>query len=172
MNRVELINKFARERDFNFYLELGVHKGHTINRVICSQKVGVDLHNKCTYQMSTDDFFKINKQKFEIIFIDADHTESQLIKDIENSLKCLKFNGVIICHDVNPPTEWHQIDENMTYQTAWKAWVKFRFRTQYLTYCIADDCGLGVIDTSCASNLFINLDYKTLEKNREFLLGI
>ncbi len=41
-------------------------------------------------------------------FIDGLHTEEQVDKDVENSLKHLSPNGTIMLHDCNPPTEWHQ----------------------------------------------------------------
>ena len=177
MNRSKLINKFIKERCFISYLELGVYDKSTFNQINCTNKKCVDLKFPADYQMTTDDFFKINKDKYDIIFIDANHTEAFLTRDIENSLKVLNKNGVIILHDVNPPDEFSQIDSNNLYQTAWKAFVKFRFKTEYLTYSYASDCGLGVIDTSKETDIknktnLKNLEYHDLDKNRNFFLGI
>lgn len=128
--------------------------------------------------MSTDNFFAINKNKYDIIFIDANHTEPYLSRDIKNSLKILNTNGIIILHDVNPPDEYSQIDSNNLYQTAWKAFVKFRFSNDFFTYSYATDCGLGVIDTSKMIKIkkikgidYLNLKYEDLEKHREHFLG-
>ena len=53
--------------------------------------------------MLTEEFFKINKEKFDIIYIDAGHDLPNVINDYNNSIKCLKNNGVIIIHDLYPP---------------------------------------------------------------------
>lgn len=178
MNRVQLINKFIQERGFTSYLELGVYDKTTFNNINCANKKCVDLIRPADYQMSTDDFFAINKDKYDIIFIDANHTEPYLSRDIKNSLQILNENGVIVLHDVNPPDEFSQIDSNMLYQTAWKAFVKFRFSSNYLTYSYPTDCGLGVIDTSKTIKIkkndnidYENLEYEDLEKHREHFLG-
>jgi len=178
MNRPTLINKFIKERNFASYLELGVYDKTTFNTINCENKKCVDFQHPADYQMSTDDFFKINKYNYDIIFIDANHTEVFLTRDIENSLKILNTNGVIILHDVNPPDEFSQIDSNNRYQTAWKAFVKFRFSSDFFTYSYATDCGLGVIDTSKTMKIekinnidYLNLKYEDLEKHREHFLG-
>ncbi len=178
MNRPQLINKFIIARSFSSYLELGVYDKSTFNSIRCLNKKCVDFKRPADYQISTDDFFKINKDTFDIIFIDANHTEEFLTRDIQNSLKILNKNGIIILHDVNPPDEFSQIDSNNLYQTAWKAFVKFRFTCEYLTYSYPTDCGLGVIDTSQISNIekpseinLENLQYKDLENNRSKILG-
>lgn len=178
MNRIQIINEFIKNRKFSSYLELGVYDKSTFNSINIENKKCVDLKFPADYQMSTDDFFKINKNKYDIIFIDANHTEEYLSRDITNSLKILNENGIIILHDINPPDEYSQIDSNNLYQTAWKAFVKFRFTGEYLTYSYPTDCGLGIIDISQKSNIkqnknidFENLKYLDLENNREYFLG-
>lgn len=178
MNRVELINKIIEERNFFNYLELGVYDKSTFNKVKAKNKTCVDFKFSADYQMTTDEFFKINTNQYDIIFIDANHTEVYLSRDIQNSLKILRPNGVIIVHDINPQDEFSQIDTNNLYQTAWKAFVKFRFTSDYLTYSYPTDCGLGVIDSSRKSKIqqnnnidFENLKYSDLEKNRDYFLG-
>jgi hypothetical protein len=177
MNRPTLINKFIKERNFESYLELGVYDKTTFNQINCINKKCVDLKFPADYEMTTDEFFKINKHNYDIIFIDANHTEVFLTRDIENSLKILNKNGVIILHDVNPPDEFSQIDSNNLYQTAWKAFVKFRFSTKFLTYSYSSDCGLGVIDISQKTDIkkqfkLHNIQYADLDKNRNSLLGV
>lgn len=175
-NRTNCINEFINFRNYETYLELGIYKNETFNSINCANKTSVDSHHDCDYKMSTDDFFEINKNKFDIIFIDANHTEPFLTRDILNGLKCLNDGGVIVCHDVNPPDEYSQVDENNLYQTAWKAFVKFRLTSNFLTYALPDDCGLGIIDTKYPSDaisfeLPSDLKYSDLEENRELYLG-
>jgi hypothetical protein len=175
-SRTSCINEFINSRKYESYLELGIYEKVTFNSINCTNKTAVDLFHDCDYKMSTDDFFEINENKFDIIFIDANHTESFLTRDILNSLKCLNDGGVIVCHDVNPPDEYSQIDENGLYQTAWKAFTKFRSTSNFLAYTLPDDCGLGIIDTKYPSDssnfeLPLNLQYSDLEENRELYLG-
>jgi predicted O-methyltransferase YrrM len=52
--------------------------------------------------MTADDFFSINNENFDIIFIDADHKYESCVKDLENSLNILNYNGIIFIHDTDP----------------------------------------------------------------------
>lgn len=177
MNRIELINKFIEKRDYKSYLELGIYDGSTFDNINIDDKISVDLNFNAMYKMTTDKFFEINNKKFDIIFIDADHRSIQLIKDIKNSFGILNNNGVIVCHDCNPPTFNDQLDENNLYQTAWKAFSIMRFNTHYFSYCIDADCGLGVFDTSKKTRIpekpsaeWFNYEY--FDKNRKYMLGL
>jgi len=93
------------------YLELGVEQSYRLNEVknIVDKCVGVDISNLDGfddgvdfYNMSTDDFFNQNQEKFDVVFIDAEHDYEQVKKDFENSLKILNEFGVIILHDTDP----------------------------------------------------------------------
>jgi hypothetical protein len=92
------------------YLELGVITTDSLKEIktyvdIC---VGVDIEKKentdnvIFYNTTTDEFFRNNIQKFDIIFIDADHKFEQVKIDFENSLKILNEFGIIILHDTDP----------------------------------------------------------------------
>ena len=41
--------------------------------------------------MTSDTFFKNNKDKFDVIFLDGLHTYEQTIKDINNAIKAFKI---------------------------------------------------------------------------------
>lgn len=96
------------------YLELGIYKGDIILNAckFVNNCVGVDIIDYISVNKSfnfinstTDDFFKNNTQMFDIIFIDADHKFESCVKDLENSLKILNYNGVIFIHDTDPISE-------------------------------------------------------------------
>lgn len=53
------------------------------------------------FNMTTDDFFIQNTQKYDCIFIDADHSYEGVMKDYINSLKFVNKNGWLIFHDIN-----------------------------------------------------------------------
>lgn len=115
-----LINEIYQSKSIK-YLELGIGCGRNFESLPIENKISVDICNKekCgdwfgnpTHLMSTDDFFKINKDTFDIIFIDADHEYKQVIKDFNNSIKCLSDGGTIFLHDLYPPTEFHTNKQN------------------------------------------------------------
>lgn len=92
------------------YLELGVEYSSTIEQIknLVKRCVGVDIvdipnkENIGFYLSTTDDFFDINTEKFDIIFIDANHRFEQVKKDFDNSLKILNKYGIIMLHDTDP----------------------------------------------------------------------
>ena len=51
------------------------------------------------YRNTSDDFFKKNTKKFDIIYIDGSHYYLDVKNDLINSLKFIKKNGIIICDD-------------------------------------------------------------------------
>lgn len=91
------------------YLELGYENlenvGNNFKQVDgFKSQISVDMNNhNATYTMTTDEFFKINKHKFDIIYIDAGHTYEQVLLDYNNSVKALNEGGVIFIHDLFPP---------------------------------------------------------------------
>jgi len=107
----ELIISIIKNINCKSYLELGLGIGETINKVsdYVSTCIGVDINEikiKGTlYKGTTDDFFEHNKNikmTFDVIFIDANHKIDFVIRDLENSIKILNENGVIILHDTDP----------------------------------------------------------------------
>jgi hypothetical protein len=124
--------------------------------------------------------------KYDVIFIDGLHHTDQVDKDIENSLKFLEDDGVIILHDCNPISEMRQrvpadfdIWEHGWNGDVWKSVVKFRKNNSHLKYkifVIDEDEGLGVIKNGRGKELKLeipnNLNYEFLENNRKELLNI
>lgn len=104
------INDLVRDLGFKSYLELGIAGASTWNAVACANKVGVDnnpaiqiagvIHN------TTDEYFESlhASVKFDIAFIDAHHEKHQVRRDFLNCWKHLHTNGMIMMHDINPPT--------------------------------------------------------------------
>ncbi len=58
-----------------------------------------EFNNFFKYKKTSDDFFKTNNKKFDVIYIDGYHKGSQVYKDFKNSWKVLNENGVIIFDD-------------------------------------------------------------------------
>lgn len=100
----DCINKIGAKS----YLELGINKPNQNHWLInCDLKIGVDINpeSRASFTGSTDDFFKINQQSFDVIFCDALHHASQVRIDFENSLLFLNEGGIIILHDTDPKNE-------------------------------------------------------------------
>jgi predicted O-methyltransferase YrrM len=91
------------------------------------------------FNTTTNDFFKTNTQKYDCIFIDADHNYEGVKTDFENSLNFLNKDGYLIFHDIsNTNTGVHQ---------CWQE-VKSNFssnKTYEFCHSTVKNCGIGVI---------------------------
>lgn len=171
LTRIDLINFLIKEKKYKDYLEIGCQHNATFNRIGIN-KVGVDPQHGGTLRITSDEFFEINCQKFDIIFIDGLHLHEQTSKDIKNSLKILNSNGVIVVHDCNPPTEQsqeRQICKGTWNGDVWKAFVKFRQYDNLDSYVINIDFGCGLIFKRVNKDLIYiteDLTWRNLVKNR------
>ena len=147
-SRFDIINKIIKKKKFESYLEIGCQSDINFSKIIIKNKIGVDPQSGGTHRMTSDDFFKQNKITFDLIFIDGLHVYEQVLKDIENSLKVLNDNGVILVHDCLPAKIWHQTipqTHSSWNGDVWKSIVKSRTRIDIDTYTIEADQGLGLI---------------------------
>jgi hypothetical protein len=110
-NRKDFITTIINLSNYSSYLELGVDNGRNIVHVATNTKalcVGVDVNEPNSYlgfefhKMTTSEFFKSNHAKFDVVFIDACHNITSVIEDLENSVRVLNRNGVVLLHDVDP----------------------------------------------------------------------
>ena len=180
--RYDIINKIIIKKNYTSYLEIGCFKDETFNQINIKKKIGVDPVSGGNLRMTSDKFFIENKEKFDLIFIDGLHVYEQVIKDIFNSIKVLKENGIILVHDCLPRKLWYQTPTRMSDTwngDVWKAIVECRTLENIDTYtCLADE-GIGVIKVQKNNNLlnlnlsnFKNLKYKEYYTNRESLMNI
>ena len=178
----QVINLIIIRFGYNRYLEIGVRNPKTnFNKINCRYKVGVDPVGEPTFKGTSDDFFKQNKDIFDIIFIDGLHLEEQTDKDIQNSLNALSPDGTIVMHDCNPTTYDRQVEiyrggNHAWNGTVWKSYVKLRMSNKNLKMCVIDtDEGLGIIRKG-QQNIFKNkiekLTYDFFDKNRNSLLNL
>lgn len=109
----EFINDLIQDLEYKRYLELGVASADTWNQIKCDYKVGVDNANESRWKVpgvtstTTDEYFRNNtsKEKFDLIYIDAHHEKTQVKKDFFNSWNILNSRGIILLHDINPPSK-------------------------------------------------------------------
>ena len=166
-NRITIIQNIIDRNKFNSYLEIGCYNDNCFSKINVTKKVGVDPLVGGNVRMSSDDFFNINKEKFDCIFIDGLHTYEQVKKDINNSLKYVNDNGVILVHDCLPESIFEQAvprSKRRFKGDTWKAIVEMRTRKNVDTYTCVVDEGLGVILKRENHNLLnINInDFKKL----------
>ena len=192
MYRYDIINKFIKERNFKKYLEIGVHnKNDNFNKINCETKICVDPDStaQADYILTSDNFFSQNTMLFDIIFIDGMHEAHQVYRDIQNALKCLNINGIIVCHDCNPLSlkaagDWEEFSKEKYGAYCWngdclKAFVKYRNESSYECYVLNTDSGCGIIDTSKNTKIknktfycICEMTYSLLNSKRKELLDL
>jgi len=128
--------------------------------------------------MTSDEFFVQNKETFDVIFIDGLHHADQVHKDIINSLDVLNEDGYIVCHDLNPISEKHQIIPFAGGEwngDCWKAFVNLRKeRSDLEMYTVDTDQGCGIITRGSQKLLEIknDLTYSEFDVNRKEWLNL
>lgn len=182
MNRTSIIKKLVKKYDYKRYLEIGVRSGQNFRQIPCKYKIGVDPDKtaRATHFMTSDEFFSKNTEEFDIIFIDGDHEEEQVLKDVLNSLKILSDEGTIVMHDCNPINEWRQrpfseFKEGEKWNgTVWRAYIQLRKREDLSMYVIDADEGTGVIQRGCQKPITYKepLSYSEFEERRKEMLNL
>ncbi len=165
-SRTEIIQNIINKKNYEKYLEIGCDKDDNFSKIQAKIKIGVDPQRGGTIRMTSDEFFKKNKENFDIIFLDGLHTYEQTIKDIQNSLNIISEKGVILIHDCLPKKIWNQIVPRVYGHwngDVWKAIVHSRTFDQADTYTIIADHGLGIIFKRQNRNL-LNLKITNFKK--------
>ena len=167
MTRTNIIQMFINKMNAKKYLEIGIGSGENYRGVSCEYKISVEpIPNSAgiTHIMTSDEFFNQNKETFDVIFIDGLHWSEQVYRDIINSLSVLNSGGVIVCHDMLPPDEGHQIYPQPFTQSnwtgdCWKAWVKLKSERDDLTMRVVDtDYGCGIITVGNQEKIILDSD--------------
>jgi hypothetical protein len=216
MIRTEVIQKILDRRKVPAYLEIRVNKGKNFFPIKARQKIAVDpsfniarkrklkwiLKNPSNlsakyYEITSDDYFENvkNNLQLDVVYIDGLHTFQQSLKDVNNSLKYISENGVIVLHDCNPPHEAAAYPADSIDQAAalnlpgwngewcgdvWKTICYLRASRKDLKIIVLDcDYGLGIITRGKAIN-DLNLKeedlavmtYDDLSRNRNELLNL
>ena len=180
--RFEIIQKIIDKKKYENYLEIGCDKDSNFSKIKIKNKIGVDPLSGGNLKMTSNDFFKNNKTFFDCIFIDGLHIYEQVRKDILNSIKFLKPNGIIILHDCIPLKIWNQIVPKMYGHwngDVWKAIVEARTMKDIDTYTCKADHGLGMIFKRKNKNLlsinisnFKKLKFKDYYNNHKNFMNI
>ena len=164
--RWDLIQHIINKYSFKNYLEIGCDKNQSFSKINVENKVGVDPISGGTIRDTSDNFFKINKDKFDIIFIDGLHHYDQVSRDIKNSLNILNQNGFILVHDCLPRSIAHQAIPRYRGSwngDVWKSIVEMRTLVNIETYTCQIDFGVGVIKNTKNSDI-LKIDLNDFSK--------
>ncbi len=177
-----IVQDIINSKNYKSYLEIGCMDDKLFSKVDCQKKVGVDPFSGGTLRMTSDQFFLTNNDKFDCIFIDGLHKYHQVRKDINNSLKFLNENGVILLHDCLPDSIFVQAIPRCKKNwngDVWKSIVEFRTNSEVDVYTCFADQGIGVILKKNNQNLlklktkdFLNLKFKEYYENYKFLMNV
>ena len=179
--RWDLIEYLINKYKYSDYLEIGCDQDQLFSKVKIKNKTGVDPTNGGNIRKTSDDFFKENKNKFDIIFIDGLHTYNQVKKDILNSINCLKDEGIVLVHDCMPDSLSKQAVPRyrMSWNgDVWKAIVDLRQNENLEIYTCKIDQGIGVIKKKRNSSILKieknikDLKFKDYYKNYEKYLRV
>ena len=178
--RWDIINYYLAGSSARRYVEIGLQFGTTFNKVRCTHKESVDPDPQwnATSVIASDEWFATDHEPYDVVFVDGLHHAEQVYRDINNALNCIVDNGVVVCHDMNPPSEIMQrVPRETKWWTGdgWKAWVRLRSERADLSMFVIDtDFGCGVIRKGRQERIQLpeTLDWSTLDENRVALLGL
>ena len=78
-SRLEIVSETIKKKKFSTFLEIGCFDNQLFNQIYID-KTGVDPFKGGNIKLKSDQFFKINKKKYDCIFIDGLHTYEQVKK--------------------------------------------------------------------------------------------
>lgn len=180
MTRIELIQGLIDKHGYKTYLEIGVNTpkqpGYSHDSIQIAIKEGVDPNVDTTYKMPSDVFFRENSNKYDIIFIDGDHTYEQCYRDIVNSLAILNEGGTIVVHDCIPHNEMTQRVPRETdawHGDVWRSILRLRMEEYDLEiYTVDTDEGCAIIRRGKQELLaYGEHNYPYFEKHRKEILN-
>jgi predicted O-methyltransferase YrrM len=124
VNRIKTVQRALDMRVKPVYLEIGVSRGYAFSRIRADEKIAVDPALKLSarrrrladakarathyFEMTSDHFFAnetalLEQRGIDVALIDGLHSYGQALRDVENTLRFLRDDGVIVLHDCNPP---------------------------------------------------------------------
>ncbi|MGO9157862.1 class I SAM-dependent methyltransferase [Mycobacterium sp.] len=217
MNRIKAVRRALDGRVNRVYLEIGVSRGQAFQHISADEKIAVDPAFKLPertraladakarvthyFEMTSDDFFAneaafLEQRGIDVALIDGQHSYMQVVRDVENTLRYLRDDGVIVLHDCNPPfalagrpaASW---DDFVAQQRGplvigiwtgdvWKAIVHLRsVRDDVRIAVLKCDMGVGIVrkghpdsQLSYSPAEIEALDYKDLAADRKRLLNL
>jgi hypothetical protein len=222
VNRIQAVQSALAGRADPVYLEIGVNQGMAFRCITADEKIAVDPLFKLTknsrrlsdakaravhyFETTSDAFFAnetgpLERRGIDVALIDGLHTYRQALRDVENALRFLREDGVIVIHDCSPArasigcpaasyadfleqNRWRSLVGRVFYLPwsgdVWKAIVCLRSARADLRVAVLDcDRGVGLVRRgSPDSKLSYSqaeidaLNYADLAADRERLLNL
>ncbi len=138
-------------------------------------------------QATSDEFFAslAPNERFDVIFVDGNHSFAQSLRDIEHAVEHLADGGVVLVHDCDPPTAGAASADSRDAGggpwcgEVWRSIVMLRATRPDLTVEVIDaDFGIGMIRKRPSPSLDVDpnwvarMTYEDLAVDRRRLLGI
>ena len=169
-NRVSFITTATQKFSNCRYLEIGCDNNICFKSIPVINKIGVDPDRGGNVKDTSDNFFKNNKRKFDVIFIDGLHIYEQCRKDVINALKVLDKDGYIFLHDMTP-RNWAEenvprLKDTLWTGNIWKVAVELSKTKGVDFFVINADMGVGVLKKK-EENVIYHDDFEKL-KNLKF----
>ena len=172
--RTDLLNFIASEIGAKSYLEIGIFDAKNFDSINIEDKLGIDpnVEREDVIKITSDDFFKIEDKKFDLIFIDGDHSHEQSLVDLQNSINQLNEGGVIVMHDAFP-THARLVGKRKGHNSEWCGdvyqtvmWARQQDYLSVITW--REDYGCAIITKGtlkAADSVKMDLTYENLHKN-------
>lgn len=142
LSAVELINAVPNIENSS-YLEIGVWDGKNHKQIKSKDKASVDVGKPADFMMSSDEFFRQNKRKWDIIFIDACHRLDYGLRDYNNS--AMVCNKAIFMHDLFPDTEYQANEDGRFAGDVYKILYYMAENKKDNFFVLNYDCGMTLI---------------------------
>lgn len=175
------VNKLRKIKNPPVYVEIGVSiPENNFNKIKTPLKIGIDPDPsaRAKHRMTSDAYFSLEPKMVDIYFLDGDHTDEQIERDIVNASKHLAKHGVILIHDTNPELEIQTLVPRQNKQFTGNVYrTVVGFIEKYpdaRCYTYPQDWGITVIypDGQVFSEGFISdIPFEEFQKNKSKLLN-
>ena len=173
-NRVSFIIAAKQKFSKCIYLEISCDNNICFKSIPVINKIGVDPDRGGNIKDTSDNFFKSNKNRFNVIFIDGLHIYEQCRRDVINALKVLDKNGYIFLHDMTP-RNWAEenvprLKNTLWTGDIWKVAIELSKTKGIDFFVINADMGVGVLRKK-EENTVYHDDFENLKdlKFKDFL---
>jgi len=166
LNRTTIIQHLINKFSYRTYLEIGVERGINFFQIDAEIKFGIDptftipggyknTEREKFYPITSDEFFadlpeEILEKGLDIVFIDGLHTYEQSLRDVENCLRYLNPDGIIILHDClpdSPATAMPTLEEARKHPDFKGNWTGDVYKTIIHLRTSRDDLFVAVVNT-------------------------
>jgi hypothetical protein len=154
------------------FLEIGTEQGLGFKAISILDKTTVDEDSSLdddhpgAYKMSIPDFFADinNGKKYDLIYLNNKHDLEGLIEEYNLACDFLNENGIIVIHDLYPPTS---LEASTELCSSGYNLLNYMLETQYACYVGLKDYGATIIFTPSKidSSSVLNIDYETFVSN-------